>query len=293
MPIIEIDNVTKFYGKSRGVEDVSLSVEQGSVFGFLGPNGAGKTTTISMLVDLIRPTSGSISIFGEDSRVRGVRVRKRIGYLGGDQALDRGLTGWQQLEYLGNLRGNFNKSGVSRLAERLNCNLNRKFKTLSRGNKQKIGLIAALMHKPDLLILDEPTSGLDPLMQAEFNKIVREHCSAGGTAFISSHVLSEVQEICDRVAFIKEGKLVANAPITEIAAGLPKLLRIVSSDKQLPKDLRKLPGIKSLKHQGQLISGTFHGDMNTLLKYLSKYAVKDVSMQDADLETVFMKYYEK
>ena len=198
--VIELKNLTKNYGKNRGVSDVTLVVPEGSVFGFLGPNGAGKTTTISMLVDLIRPTSGTVKIFGQDNREHSVENRQKIGFLAGDMAMDNALTGWQQLEYLANLRGGLNRQHAGELAERLKCDLNRKFKTLSSGNRQKIGLIAALMHDPELLIFDEPTSGLDPITQAEFNKIVLEHKAAGKTAFISSHMLSEVQEICDSVA---------------------------------------------------------------------------------------------
>src|SRR3989344_4975975 len=198
-PVIKLNKVTKMYGSSRGVENVSLSVKKGEIFGFLGPNGAGKTTTISLIVDLIRPTSGSIKIFGLDSVENSQEIRQRIGFLAGDFTLDDGLSGWQQLEYFGNLRGNFDKQYVRELAERLACNLNKKFKTLSKGNKQKVGLISALMHKPELLIFDEPTSGLDPLVQEEFHAIIREHQAKGGTAFISSHLLSEIQEICDVV----------------------------------------------------------------------------------------------
>jgi ABC-2 type transport system ATP-binding protein len=221
-PVIEIKNVTKMYGNAVGVKDISLDIEPGAIFGFLGPNGAGKTTTISMVVDLIRPTSGNINVFGLDSADNSLEIRKRIGYLAGDFALDRGLTGWEQLEYFGNLRGNFDKKYVRELAQRFDCNLNKKFKALSRGNKQKVGLISALMHKPELLILDEPTSGLDPLVQAEFNKVIRERQKEGKTTFMSSHILGEVQEICDRVAFIREGRLIDIKSMVDLAEGLPR-----------------------------------------------------------------------
>ena len=173
--VIELKKLTKNYGTNRGISDVTLTVPKGSVFGFLGPNGAGKTTTISMLMDLIRPTSGTVKIFGLDNREHSVETRQKIGFLAGDMAMDNALTGWQQLEYLANLRGGLNRQRVTELAKRLKCDLNRKFKTLSSGNRQKIGLIAALMNDPELLIFDEPTSGLDPITQAEFNKIVLEH----------------------------------------------------------------------------------------------------------------------
>lgn len=291
-PVIELKKVTKRYGSVIGAQDVSLTVDQGSIFGFLGPNGAGKTTTISMMVNLTKPTNGEIRIFGLDNQKEGRAIRSRIGFLAGDMALDKSLTGRQQLEYLGNLRGSFDKKYVTELAERLNCNLNRKFKTLSRGNKQKVGLIAALMHKPELLILDEPTSGLDPLIQAEFNKIILEHKKTGGTAFISSHVLSEVQELCDRVAFIRAGKLIANKPLAEITAGAPKVVRVVGADRSFGKKLQQLETAADIIIQGQIASFKYQGDANLLLKFLSAYKLKDISITDMDLEAIFMQLYE-
>jgi len=290
-PVIQVRNVTKMYGNVRGVEDVSLTVEPGAVFGFLGPNGAGKSTTINMIVDHLRPTKGSIHVFGMDSIKDSVEIRKRIGFLAGDVALDRGLTGWQQLEYFGKLRGNFDKKYIAELAERLDCRLDRKFRTLSRGNKQKVGLIAALMHKPDLLILDEPTSGLDPLMQQAFNELIADYKKEGKTAFISSHILSEVQAICDEVAFIRQGKLVAESSIAELSTGLPNEVIITSTDKKLPAALRKLSDFRIGSVAQDTISGSYTGDINMLLGVLSKHKIKTLHMHEADLETVFMKYY--
>jgi ABC-2 type transport system ATP-binding protein len=290
-PVIELDKVTKMYGSVRGVEDVTLEVMPGAVYGFLGPNGAGKSTTINMLVDMLRPTSGNIKIFGLDSVKDSVEIRKRIGFLAGDIALDRGLTGWQQLEYFGNLRGSFDKKYIEELAKRLDCNLNRKFGTLSRGNKQKVGLIAALMHKPDLLILDEPTSGLDPLMQQAFNDLIAVFKKEGKTAFISSHILSEVQEICDQVAFIKDGHMVAESSIHELSAGLPKQVMITSKDKKLASALKKLKGFNSGNITQDTLNGTYAGDTNELISLLSKHKIDSLQMQEADLETAFMKFY--
>lgn len=289
--VIELHKVTKLYGKSVGAKDVTLNVQPGTVFGFLGPNGAGKTTTISMMMNLIKPTSGTIKLFGRDVESHGLETRARVGYLAGDMALDRGLTGWQQLEYFGSLRGNFDKKYVHELAERLECKLNKKFKTLSRGNKQKVGLIAALMHKPELLILDEPTSGLDPLIQAEFNKIILEHKAGGGTVFISSHILSEVEEICDEVAFIRAGRIITSKPLLEITADLPRQVRIVSGDKTLAAKLKSLKGTRDLKQSGEVIRCTYAGPVEMLLKILSRHKLKDVSIQPTDLEKVFMEYY--
>jgi len=289
---INLRGVTKNYGTKRGITDVSLSVKAGEIFGFLGPNGAGKTTTISLMIDLIRPSKGKISIFGFDSIDDSLEIRRRVGFLAGDIALDKGLTGWQQLEYFGNIRGSFNKKYVKELASRLDCNLNRKFKTLSRGNKQKVGLIAALMHDPDLLILDEPTSGLDPLVQSSFNKIVLERQKLGKTAFISSHMLSEVQEICDKAAFIREGKIIAIKSLSEIAKKSPKQIQLFSHDKALALAVKKLSGVKNYSYSGSSITCTYMGNVNLLLNIINKHHLDNVTIQDADLETVFMKYYE-
>lgn len=291
MSVIELKNVTKTYGKVIGVQDVNLRVEKGEVFGFIGPNGAGKTTTISMLVDLIRPTKGSISIFGLDSVKGNLAIRKRIGFLASDFSLDKGLTGWEQLQYFGHLRGTFDAVYVRELAERLNCDLHRKFKTLSRGNKQKIGLISALMHKPELLILDEPTSGLDPLMQAEFNKLMLEFKKAGRTIFLSSHVLSEVQETCDTVAFIREGKLTEPMSIHDITESAPKTVRLTKVDTTLVAKIEKLKGASDVHHHGLNLTFGFDGDANQLIEILSKHKIGTMIMREPDLETIFMTYY--
>lgn len=290
--VIELQNVSKTYGSSRGVDDVTLSLAKGSIMGFLGPNGAGKTTTISMLVDLTRPTKGSISLFGLDARTDSVAIRKRIGFLAGDFALDSKLTGAQQLEYFANLRGGVDKAYVQQLAERLDCDLTRQIKTLSRGNKQKVGLISALMHQPELLIFDEPTSGLDPLIQAEFNKIIIEHRDAGKTAFISSHALGEIQAICDEVAFIREGKLIAVKQMSEVTTNQTKRLTIQSQDKQLAAALGKLAGVQILQNAGGKIEASYSGPSATLIKLLAKHQIDDVVIAEANLEDAFMEYYE-
>lgn len=290
--IIRLRNVTKLYGSAVGVKHVDLDVAAGTVLGFLGPNGAGKSTTINMLLDLIRPTSGSIELFGLDAQKQSLQIRRRIGFLAGDMIMDKDLTGWQQLQYFGNLRGGYDKQYVSELAERLSFNLNRKFKTLSRGNRQKVGLISALMHKPELLILDEPTSGLDPLIQAEFNKILLEHKKSGGTAFISSHVLSEVQEVCDDVTFIREGRIIATKPIAAIAKESPKEFSVETNDNELMTALKKLKGMEFVESSVSSAHGHYVGDVNDLIKLLAKHKVDSLTLQDAELESIFMKYYE-
>lgn len=290
--VISLKNVTKMYGASRGVLDVTLEVGSGTVFGFLGPNGAGKTTTINMLVDLIRPSSGTIKIFGLDAQADSLEIRRRIGFLAGDFALDENLTGWQQLEYFGNLRGGVDSKKIKTLAERLDCNLGRRIKTLSRGNRQKVGLISALMHDPELLIFDEPTSGLDPLIQAEFNKIIFEHQQKGKTTFISSHMLSEVQTLCSNLAFIKEGQLIAVKTSEELEASANKRVHVVTEDKSLLAALAKLPGITVLEREAGFIGFTLATDINPVLNLLARHKVRDVTITEADLETIFMGYYE-
>ncbi len=291
--VVKLDQVTKTYGSSRGVENISVEIKQGTIFGFLGPNGAGKTTTISMLVDLIRPTSGRISIFGLDSVNDGVEIRKRIGFLAGDFALDKNLTGWQQLKYFGNLRGDFRGQKVRELAKRLSCELDRPIKTLSRGNRQKVGLISALMNDPELLIFDEPTSGLDPIIQAEFNKIIAEHQKTGKTAFISSHALGEVQTLCDQMAFIREGELVAIKTLGELSDANTKHVNVVTQDKKLLSALEGLENVSVQSRETGHITFTVSGDINPVLALLGRYKVRDVTISEADLETIFMQYYQE
>lgn len=293
VPVVELTRLTKRYPGATvdAVHDLSLQVQPGQIFGFLGPNGAGKSTTITMLVNLMQPTTGQIKLFDQDVQQHGLEIRRDVGYLTGDMALDKSLTGWQQLEYIGNLRGNFSRSYARELAVRLDSNLLVKIKSLSRGNRQKIGLIAALMHKPKLLILDEPTSGLDPLIQIEFNNILLEHKKAGGTTFISSHVLSEVQELCDQVAIIRKGKLVANKPLHEIVAAAPKQVRFTTTVQNPTQHVKTLTGVSELKTDGA-VSFMFTGNVDQLVKALAKTPLTSLTIKDTDLEEIFRKYYE-
>lgn len=292
--VIKLKNLSKRYPRSKfdAVHKLSLSVRRGEVYGFLGPNGAGKTTTISMMVNLLAPSAGSIRIFGKDALTEGEAIRARVGYLPGDMALDGPLSGRQQLEYFGNLHGGFDKSYVTKLSDRLNCDLRKKTGALSRGNRQKIGLIAALMHRPELLILDEPTSGLDPLVQAEFNKIILEHKAAGGTTFISSHVLSEVQQLCDRVGIIKNGKLVVDKPLDYILGSAPKQVRLSLAGAKPREVTAHLAGAHNVLIHDHAVTFTFKGDINQLLKRLHKEQVTDLTIEPADLEQIFMEYYQ-
>src|SRR6188508_1566285 len=207
-PVIQTEKLTKSYGSHRGIIDIDLTVTEGEAFGFLGPNGAGKTTTIRTLLDNIRPTSGRALVFGIETTVDPVAIHRRLGYLPGEFALYDKLTGGQTIEYFANLRGGVDPLYQQDLIARLDLDPTRKFKEYSKGNKQKIGLVAALQHRPDLLILDEPTSGLDPLVQQTFYEVIREAKAEGRTIFLSSHILGEVEKTCDRVAIIRDGRLV-------------------------------------------------------------------------------------
>lgn len=290
-PAIKIENLTKHYDKVHGINNISLEVRKGEIFGFLGPNGAGKSTTINTILDILRPNSGTIQIQGIDHRKVG-QVHRLIGYLATDMETDPTLTGKQYLSFVAALQKNVERSYIKELSMRLKADLSVKIKHLSRGNRQKIGLIAALMHKPEVLILDEPTSGLDPLIQAEFYAILREHQQAGNTTFMSSHVLSEVQEICDRVGFIKDGKLLQ---VSSLKALLEKASRqvLLHFQKAVPSQLEKLTGVDDLQKSGGLIRFNFSGDLNQLLGLLAKNPVSHIEISEANLEALFMSYYKK
>lgn len=293
LPALKIRNVTTMYGNYYGVENISFDVKAGEVFGFLGPNGAGKSTMINTILDLLRPESGTIEIFGADNRRYGAMIRHRIGYLSGDMATDPTLTGVQYLSYVASLRGGVKNSTIDELADRLKCDLSKKIRHLSRGSKQKIGLISALMHDPDLLILDEPTSGLDPLIQAEFNEIIREHSARGKTTLISSHVLSEVQAVCNRVGFIREGKLIKLSPLDDLISEATKLVVIVFVE-QPPDDLAEsIDGISHLETTDRTVTFQFKGDDDALLKLLATYQVLHIQISEPDLSRLFMGYYQE
>jgi ABC-2 type transport system ATP-binding protein len=239
---ILLESVTKYYGQQLGVADLNLEVSQGEVFGYLGPNGAGKTTTIRMLLDFIRPTSGKLSILGQDAQLDSVELRRRVGYIPGDPKLYGNLSGRDFLSYLANLREGVNRNMVDSLAERLDCDLSRPIDTLSQGNRQKIAVINAFMHEPEILILDEPTSGLDPLMQQEFDAMILEVKQQGRTVFLSSHILPEVEELCDRVAIIRQGRIVAVATIETLKSLAIRRLKIDFAGPIDPADFSNLPG---------------------------------------------------
>jgi ABC-2 type transport system ATP-binding protein len=292
MPVIETDGLTKRYGSARGIEDVSMTVEAGEVFGFLGPNGAGKTTTVRVLLDLLHPTSGSARIFGLDTRRDSVAIRARLGNLPGDFAYDPQLTGRELLTLLARIRGVRGLGRAEALAERFRADLDRPLGHLSRGNRQKIGLIQALFHEPELLILDEPTSGLDPLMQEEFMALVGEERERGRTVFLSSHDLDEVERVCDRVGIIREGRLVAVESVAELTRKSYRHVRIELAGPPDAAEFAALPGVRDLAVDGRTVTFKTSGPLDPVVKAAARHTVVDIELSHPTLEEVFLTYYE-
>jgi ABC-2 type transport system ATP-binding protein len=290
--VIETHRLTKLYGSVRGIEDVTFEVERGEVFGLLGPNGAGKTTAIRTLLDLLHPTSGSATIFGLDSRRDSVAIRSRVGNLPGDFGYGRQATGSEALRLLARLRGIAGTGRAESLAERFRADLSRPLGELSRGNRQKVGLILATFHSPELLILDEPTSGLDPLMQEEFLALVGEERERGCTVLISSHELDEVQRVCDRVGIVREGRLIAVERVAEL---LRRTYRTVSVEFGAPPDtaaIEAIPGVTALDGRGSpAISFRVAGELDPVIKALSREHVTELEVAHPSLEEVFLTYY--
>ncbi len=288
---VKAEKLTKFYGRTRGVVDLDLEVRRGEVFGYLGPNGAGKTTTIRLLLDLIRPTRGRAEVLGLDSRRDGVAIRGRIGYLPGELALYDRMTGGELLRYLANLRGGADWGYVESLAERLQCDLSARIKSLSKGNKQKIGLIQAFIHHPELLVLDEPTSGLDPLMQHEFHRLVREMTEEGTTFFISSHNLPEVERISDRVGIVREGTLVAVDDVDSLKRKALRRLEIHFASPVPREAFAGIAGVRDLAVDGVTLRCTVAGSVDALIKAAARFEVLNVVSPEVSLEEIFIDYY--
>src|SRR5512132_1149188 len=294
---IRTEGLTKYYGRgrrrSRGLEGLDLTVRPGEVFGFLGPNGAGKTTTIRLLPDLIRPTGGRAEVLGMDTRTRSVDVRRLVGYVPGELGLYENLTGRELLAYLANLRGRADQSYVDELAGRLGLDLSRHVHDLSKGNKQKLGLVQAFMHRPELLVLDEPTGGLDPLVQQEFHRLVADHTAAGGTVFLSSHMLSEVEHLAHRVAIVRDGRL---AVVEEVAALKARALRRLELDFARPVPpgaFAGLPGVRELAVDGAVLRCAVEGSVDAVVKAAARFEVLNVVSHEPDLEEIFLAYYRK
>jgi ABC-2 type transport system ATP-binding protein len=289
--VIHTERLTKSYGPYRGIIELDLDVEEGDIFGFLGPNGAGKTTTMRVLLDLIRPTSGRAEVFGIETTADPVAIHRRIGYLPGEFDLYDRLTGAQTIAYFANLRGGVDAGYVAELIERLDLDPSRRFKEYSKGNKQKVGLVVALPHRPDLLVLDEPTSGLDPLVQQTFFAIVREARSEGRSIFLSSHIIDEVDRTCDRVAIIREGRLVQVDSIeairrlafhhVELSFGAPVASGVFSS----------IDGVSDVHVDGHMIRMRVAGPIGAVLAAAAPHGIVDVVSREPNLEDVFLAQY--
>ena len=300
-PAILLERMTKSYGKNRGVADLELEVEPGCVFGFLGPNGAGKTTTIRVLLDLIRPTSGRALVFGLDSRRESMAIRRRSGYLPGELSLYGRLTGDETLRYFANLRGAADPASLRTLCERLDFDAGKKVADLSTGNRRKLGLIQALMHRPELLILDEPTVGLDPLVQHEFYHLIEEAREAGQTVFLSSHILPEVQRVCDRVAFVREGELVAVEDVAELTGRAVREIEVTFAAPVPVSALAGVDGVTAVTANGagpgpgtagaQALRLTVSGSLDATVKMLARYEVVTMTSREPDLEDIFLAFY--
>jgi ABC-2 type transport system ATP-binding protein len=292
MNVIEIKNLTKNYGKARGITDISFNVEEGEIFGFIGPNGAGKSTTIRTLLSLIYPTSGSATIFGKDCVQFAPEIKKEIGYLPSEVFYYDNMRVKDLLKYSASFYKKDCSKRIKELAEIMNLDLNKKIDDLSLGNKKKVGIVQGLLHEPKLIILDEPTSGLDPLMQQKFFELLEVENKKGATILFSSHILSEVQRLCNRVAIIKEGKLVTVEKISTLKENNYKKIKI-ETPSALDKEYFNLPGVNKLEVKNHTTSFLFRGNINEILQKITAIEVTNLWIEEPDLEEIFMHYYEK
>ena len=292
-PAISTEGLVKTYGRNRGLAGLDLSVKAGEVYGFLGPNGAGKTTTIRLLLDLIRPTSGTARVLGHDPRAGGPVLRRRIGYLPGDIVVDGRQTSRELLTYLGNLRGGVPRARIEDCAGRLDLDLDRKIKSLSKGNRQKVGLVQAFMHSPELLILDEPTSGLDPFLQQQVVTMIREARATGQTVFMSSHVMSEVQQTADRVGIIREGRLSAVERVEDLRERSVRRVEIQFDEPVTAEEFSAVPGVTDVlvEASGTLLRCQLSGRADALVKAAGGHTVVSLLAEEPDLEELFFHYY--
>lgn len=288
---IQVENLTKFYGKQKGIENLSFQVEVGDIYGFIGPNGAGKSTTIRTLMALIQPEGGSAMILGKDCIQDATELAKDIGYLPAESGFYEKMKVSELLKYTADLYGKDCKGRTAMLAQRLKLDVNRKVADLSYGNKKKVGIVCALLHSPKLVILDEPTSGLDPLIQQIFFDILKEENERGMTILFSSHILSEVQKICNRVGIVKDGKVIQELSIHELVENGYKKVHLISEDKKLAQ-LASIEEVNDFCVKERMISFLFYGKSNQLIQLLSEMNIDDVLIQEATLEEIFMHYYQ-
>ena len=289
--IIQTEKLTKSYGEHRGIIDIDLQVNEGEAFGFLGPNGAGKTTTIRTLLDHIRPTSGRATVFGIETTVDPVAIHRRIGYLPGEFALYDKLTGGQTIDYFANLRGGVDAAYQADLIRRLDIDTSRKFKEYSKGNKQKVGLIVALQHRPDLLVLDEPTSGLDPLVQQTFFEVIREAKAEGRTVFLSSHILGEVEKTCDRVAIIRDGRLVKVDRVEALRDLAHHQVELRFSGDVPVGAFAALPGVSDVTSDEHVLRMRVSGSITPVVREAARYELLDFVSREPSLEETFLAEY--
>ena len=290
MSIIEVSHLTKFYGKSRGIVDVSFNVEEGEIFGFIGPNGAGKSTTIRLLLSLIHPTKGEGKVFGMDVTKHGPEIRRHIGYLPSEVFYYEGMKVIDLLKYSASFYPGDFKERLRYLSEIMELEMNRRISDLSFGNKKKVGIVQGLLHSPKLLFLDEPTSGLDPLMQRKFFDLIREENKRGVTVFFSSHILGEVQRLCNRVGIIREGNMVEISNIRTLQQNNYKKVSVTANG--LTPAFFEIPGVTNVQTVNGAFNFFFKGDINDVLKKISSVRVDDLSIEEPTLEEIFMHYYE-
>jgi ABC-2 type transport system ATP-binding protein len=289
---IEIVKLTKAFGGQKAVDDLTLRIKPGQVFGFLGPNGAGKTTTIRTLLGITKPSEGTVRVLGEDLFRASPQWKRSIGFLSGDMPFYENLTGQQYLKFIDSMYGGGHGEQHAQLCDRLHAQLDKPIGKLSRGNKQKIGLVAALGHNPRLLILDEPTSGLDPVTQHAFGELIRERVTHGVTVFLSSHILSEVQELCDHVAFIRDGKLISSSSTRQLLTDQPKQIMVLFVSKDEAVKFMKSNIISNATLKETQVSGQTSANSNQLIADLVRYDIIDLRIELPDLEQIFMHYYE-
>jgi beta-exotoxin I transport system ATP-binding protein len=292
MNVIEINNLTKTYGKSRGITDISFHVEEGEIFGFIGPNGAGKSTTIRTLLSLIYPTSGSATIFGKDCVQFAPEIKKEIGYLPSEVFYYDNMKVKDLLKYSASFYKKDCSKRIKELAEIMDLDLNKKIDDLSLGNKKKVGIVQGLLHEPKLIILDEPTSGLDPLMQQKFFELLEQENKKGATILFSSHILSEVQRLCNRVAIIKEGKIVTVEKISTLQENNYKKFK-VETKAPLNPNYFNISGVSNLEVKDTTTSFLFRGNINAILKKIADIEIVNLWIEEPDLEEIFLHYYEK
>ncbi|MDH4140478.1 MAG: ABC transporter ATP-binding protein [Coriobacteriia bacterium] len=289
--VIRCDELTKYYGKNRGIENLTFEVRPGQVYGFLGPNGAGKTTTIRCLLSMLRPTSGKAYLFDREVSVDGQELRHRIGYVAGDVALFEKQTGQWMIDYVSGIRGRPGPS-TKELCERLQFDPSRKVRELSKGNKQKLALVIALMHDAELLIMDEPTSGLDPLNQQVVFDILEERTSVGATLFLSSHILSEVERVCERVAIIRAGTVVAEESVETLLDRALRTIQVTYTEPVADDMLSGIPGATSVERVGECgINAIVASDIDGALRRIMQRPIKDIEIEHATLEEIFLEYY--